>query len=187
VSENERTAARVDILVPDRFASEWELAGYNVRDSIATMSQPGLELALVDHSPMEIATLDGARAREAAGVEVAGVLALVVAKGWKIGERLEQGGEAFSEVAKDVVDVYRLLRASSPAELAAAIRDLPQDPRFRETARLGARHLERAFSDGAPATGLLRELLGKSEETEVIAQSLEALVAEFVSLVEDDA
>ena len=134
-----------------------------------------------------IATLDGARPREAADVEVAGVLALVVAKGWKIGERFEQGGEAFSEVAKDVVDVYRLLRASSPAELAASIRGLPQDPRFRETAKLGARQLESAFSDGAPATGLLRELLGKSEEAEVIAQSLEALVAEFVGLVEDDA
>jgi hypothetical protein len=41
-------------------------------------------------------------------VEVAGIPALVVSKGWKIGERFEQGGDAFQDVAKDVLDVVRL-------------------------------------------------------------------------------
>lgn len=176
-------AARVDVFVPERFANAWELEGYNAADARAVSPQPGLELALFDHSPMRLSALDDVEPERAITLEVAGTLALVVAKGWKLGERHAQGAEAFTEVTKDIVDVYRLLRASRSEEISAALKTLPQEAWLMDVARTGANYLARIFRDDRPAVRSLRTLLGTSEESEIVVESLQMLVEEFVAIV----
>lgn len=181
---DEQYAARVDILVPSGVAHLWEAEGYSARDASATMALPGLEVTLVDHSPMLLAPIGVRRNTEPVTVEVAGIVALLVAKAWKIWERHEQGEEAFREVGKDVTDVYRLLRASRADELQATLRNLSHDARVASIARDGATHLRSLCIDDGPAIELVRELLGASQEAEIITASLAALVEEFHGLVE---
>jgi hypothetical protein len=182
--QDEKEASKLDILVPQGVAHLWNMDGYGARDASATMEQPGLELALFDHSPMLLAQIDLDQHPHSISVEVAGTVALLVAKGWKIGERFEQGGDAFQEVAKDVGDVYRLLAASNPAETRASLERLPLQGDLRGIARKGARYLLDLCSSGGVGTALLRNILGRSEEADVIVASLEVLVEEFHADVE---
>lgn len=182
---DEQYAARVDIFVPASDEHKWEIESYSTRDASAIFVQPGLELALVDHSPMEIRPIDTSQPNESITVEVAGTLALLIAKGWKIHERFEQGPEAFRDVVKDITDVYRLLRSSKIEELHAAVHGLPPDRNIVSVAQTGAAHLRKLCRERGPAIRLLSETLGTVAEVELIAESLEALVDEFCALVEE--
>jgi hypothetical protein len=117
-------------------------------------------------------------------VEVAGTVALLVAKGWKIGERSEQGNDAFREVGKDITDVYRLLRASKIDELRTTLQSILLNGNLHSITRTGAMYLWRSCSHDGPGIALLREMLGKGPEVDLVVASLEALVEEFHELVE---
>jgi hypothetical protein len=82
---DDQYASKVDVLVPAGVAHLWEMDGYSARDASATMEQPGLEVALVDHSPMLIEPIDSDQGSKSVVIEVAGSVSLLVAKGWKIG------------------------------------------------------------------------------------------------------
>lgn len=182
---DEAYASRLDILVPRTVEHLWEAKGYNRRDSLATHSQQGLELCLLDHSPMEITLIDAQDASGSAVVEVASILALLVAKGWKIGERSEQGTDAFQAVRKDIADVYRLLRVAVAEEMEAVLRRLAGHAHVREIAGTGAKYLRDLCGTGRPGAALLSEALGRGEEATVIVASLEVLAEEFADLVEE--
>ena len=181
---DEQYASRVDILVPEGVAHLWRADGYDARDASATLVQPGLELSLVDHSPMSIGPIDVDHDSRSVVVEVAGILALLVAKGWKIGERFEQGSDAFQEVGKDITDVYRLLRVSTVAELRATLRTVPADHNLQGITRTGARYIRSLCSKDGSGIGVLREMLGKGAEVDLMVASLEALAEEFYEIVE---
>jgi hypothetical protein len=176
-----RRAARVDIFVPAAFEYAWSSEGYDGR---AAMVQPGLEACLVDCSRMELATLDDGGPRLTASIHVAGIVALLVAKGWKIGERYDQGSEAFAEVRKDIGDIYRLLQASDPDENAATLRVLRDDRHVRESVRTGARHLRELCTGRGAGLKEFSALLGPSVGERTASASLAALVEEFVETVE---
>jgi hypothetical protein len=180
---DDRYATKIDILVPQAVEHLWEVEGYGNRDSRATHSQRGLELCLLDHSPMRLSPVDTDDDSESVTVEVASILALLIAKGWKIGERFEQGRDAFQEVRKDIADVYRLLRAANSEEMGEVLRRLPHDREAREVARTGARYLG-DLCGGGPGLALLSGILGHSEEAGLILASLEALAEEFAALVD---
>lgn len=62
-----------------------------------------------------------------AGVEVAGVAALIVAKAHKIHERLATGRvDRLSD--KDAADVVRIMQTASASEVGATLAGLRQDP-----------------------------------------------------------
>lgn len=178
-----RIATRIDVFVPARFENDWDLNGYNQRDRTAVMSQAGLEIALTDHSIMELHGLNGDARR--VNVKVAGAVALLIAKGWKIGERFQKGPEEFQKVGKDVADVYRLLLVHDADELSSALRRIPREPRYTETIRTGAEYLRSLCTHGGAGLELLREprLLGDSEEARQSIKSLGYLVEEFCGLV----
>jgi len=175
-------ATEIDVFVPARFDSEWEMDGFSARDASAVMSQEGLELALVDHSPMLMEAVGESRLPLL--VEVAGIGALVVAKAWKLGERYGRGHEEFSSVAKDVLDIYRLLKASEKERVSAALRSIPQEARYRDTALKAATYLRDVITNDGPGIALIYELLGEGAESQIIAASLDALAIEFCSLVD---
>ncbi len=180
---DERYASKLDILVPHGLAHLWKAEGYSTRDSRAAHSQPGLELCLLDHSPMRLCSVEEDDDSESMTVEVASILALLVAKGWKIGERFEQGSEAFQAVRKDIADVYRLLRAGTATEMEAVLRQLPADGGVRHIARTGAKYIRDLCGGGGPGVELLGEILGRSDEASLILASLEALAEDFATLV----
>lgn len=180
----DRYASKIDILVPEGMSHLWDGARYGKRDALAVHSQPGLELCVVDHSPMRLDPLESDRdGVEAVDVEVASVLALLVAKGWKIGERHKQGREAFEEVRKDIADVYRLLRAADPKEMKAVLASLPSAG-LRDVARAGANHVRSLCGRSGDGAALFAEALGAGEEAAIMVESLKALAEEFGALVE---
>ncbi|HTU68830.1 MAG TPA: hypothetical protein VMF11_00800 [Candidatus Baltobacteraceae bacterium] len=175
-------ATEIDVFVPARFDADWNLEGYNSRDVAAVMSQAGLELALVDHSPMPLEAISEPRAPLV--VEVAGITALVVGKAWKLGERHAQGPEEFSKVAKDVLDVYRLLQGSNPSQLVIALQAIPRERRYSETAHQAVDYLRALCTQDGLGLSLLSTILGDGNETLIVSASLSALVDEFCSLCE---
>jgi hypothetical protein len=111
---------------------------------------PGLELAAVDRSPMDITSLETSDTRTIT-VNVAGPAALLVAKAFKINDRLSQAETKPERLTdKDAGDVLRIMRAVPAAQVAASFATLCQNPRVGETAREGLRLLRSQF--GAPAT-----------------------------------
>jgi hypothetical protein len=180
----DRYASKIDILVPEGMNHLWDGANYGTRDALAVHSQPGLELCVVDHSRMRLGPIGADQGRiEAVDVEVASALALLIAKGWKIGERHEQGREMFEEARKDVADVYRLLRAADPEEMKKALIGLPS-AELRDVARAGADHVRTLCGRGGDGTALFAETLGAGEEAAIMVASLEVLAEEFGALVE---
>jgi hypothetical protein len=183
-SEDEREATKIDILVPQSMEHLWQAEGFQRRDYLATQSQRGLELCLVDHSPMRLGHIGVDDSEESIVVEVASILALLVAKGWKIGERYELGAEAFHEVRKDIADVYLLLRAADFEAMETVLRERCKSNDLKEVARRGARFLKDLCGSGGPGLVLLREILGRGEEADLILASLAALSEDFAGLAE---
>ena len=122
----------VDLIVPTEAASgagrrSARLGGEHGKASARKIQ--GLEGALVDNSPAEIHALDPADDRSVV-VTVAGEAALLVAKLFKLGERLARPNRLN---AKDAGDVYRLFDIVAPDEKAARLRRLLDDSRSAST------------------------------------------------------
>jgi hypothetical protein len=174
-----RRGTEIDIFVPGRFDNYWELEGFNRADATAVMKQDGLELALFDKSTMDLTSEDGT---SGIPVLVAGILALTVAKGWKIGERFEQGSDEFAKIDKDVLDTYRLLAASSPNELAKAMQQLPKEPHIVDVAEKGISYLRKLCVESDYALDLLENYLTDPHEIRLVRASVRSLVAELSDL-----
>lgn len=181
----DRYATRFDVFVPERFQNEWLHNTWSHEDDHAAFSQPGLEFALVDHSPLPITHL-GADAEHAEPLilEVAGIAALTIAKAWKIGERHEQGAQAFAEVSKDLVDIYRLLYSSRADDIESALEKRFRDRRLNDVTAEGGRILRALCSNGADGHRLFNETIADSEEFGIHSESFPKLVNEFCELVE---
>ncbi|WP_331734794.1 hypothetical protein [Streptomyces sp. NBC_00887] len=111
---------------------------------------PGLEVAAVDRSPMTITSLEAADARTIS-VNVAGPAALLVAKAFKINDRLKQADARPERLThKDAGDVLRIIRAIPVAQVTASFAKLREDPRVGEITREGLQLLKDLF--GGPTT-----------------------------------
>ena len=106
---------------------------------------PGLEGAVVDRSPIEIAALEPGDTRRVV-VNVAGVAALFVAKLHKLGERLEQPNRL---AAKDAGDVYRLFDLVDAEEMIALLRALLADDRSASATNTALGYARRLFATPA--------------------------------------
>jgi hypothetical protein len=171
-------ATNIDVLVPEAMDHLWATERYGTADVRAALVQPGLELCLVDHSTMNIASI-GSSDRGETSVEVAGVLALLVAKGWKIGERFQQGPDAFLEVKKDIADIYRLLRVAQADDIERVARSLPREGPYRGVALEGANHIGEICGPDGPGPALLSDLIGTSDEAQLILDTLETFAEPF--------
>ncbi len=130
--------AQVDLLVPDAVSGR---AGQGKRsphipphDPRAARIVRGLEGALFDHDAMRVRALDPADTREFE-LAVAGPAALVIAKAHKIRERLTQPKRA-NTVAKDALDVLRVLRGTAEDDVAARWRALLEGSTSPDTVRI---------------------------------------------------
>ncbi|KAF0958013.1 hypothetical protein [Rhodococcus sp. T7] len=156
-----RQGIPVDLMVPSALSNRTSTAGRSPRlpphAKNAMRIATGLEGCVVDNTVMAITALDNADYR-VYDVRVAGTAALLVAKIHKIHERLGTPGRLQN---KDAHDIYRMLVASEPDELAGAFRRLLADPISATTTEHALAWLPELFGN-ASATGA--EMAGRAEE-----------------------
>jgi len=148
----------VDLMVPEALAGSGGRRGARIppHSKHAARRASGLEAAVVDHSPMDVAALDPADARTIT-VNVAGPAALLVAKLHKIGERKEQTGRLLD---KDAHDIYRLLSATTTAEVATGLVDLLANDVAGPATRTALDYLRELFNS---PTALGPTMVGRAE------------------------
>lgn len=113
----------VDLLVPDAVGGPGRRsARIPPHEERTARKVRGLEGVLFDHDPMTIQALDSHDLRRYE-LSVAGPAALVVSKVHKIRERLIESNRARG-VAKDALDVVRLLRGCAENDIAGRLRRL---------------------------------------------------------------
>lgn len=137
----------VDLIVPEAASTGEGRRGARLgtHGKRAARRAAGLEASLVDHAPMTVAALDPADHRQVT-VEVAALPALLVAKAYKIHDRVAAGRtDRLSD--KDAGDVYRIMQTARPVEVGTTMRGLLDDNLAGEAT--------------AQALGYMRELFGR--------------------------
>jgi hypothetical protein len=137
----------IDLIVPEAASTGEGRRGARLgtHGKRAARRAAGLEASLVDHAPMTVAALDPADHRQVT-VEVAGLAALLIAKAYKIHDRVAAGrADRLSD--KDASDVYRIMQTARPAEVGTTMRGLLDDVL--------------AATATAQALGYVRELFGR--------------------------
>lgn len=143
----------LDILAGDSLTTGGRAARIPPHGKMSAKKVPGIEVAVVDRSPMPVRSLapDDARCVE---VDVAGPVALLVAKAFKIEDRLGDAAKRPDRlVDKDAADVLRIMMAVPVREVAASFADLVDDHRVGEVAVTGLALLRRQFG-GADTPGV---------------------------------
>ena len=140
----------VDLLVPEQLAGTGSRRSARIppHDRLSARKVAGLELMTVDNEAVRIESLEPETDRRSVEARVAGPAALLIAKAYKIQERLEDidPGRA---VDKDAGDVLRLMVGSNAREVARTLRRLLNDPEVGMTARTGLGYLTEQFG-GTP-------------------------------------
>lgn len=173
----------VDLMVPAALAGSGGRRGARIppHSRHATRRTPGLEAAVVDHSPMTITALDPEDGRSAE-IEVAGPAALLVAKLHKLGERQERPERLLD---KDAHDIYRLLAATDTSAVGRTLEELRKDELAGPTTRAAMVYLEQLFASGAEALGSM--MAGRAEELvgdpSVVSAAVAALASDLIAAV----
>ncbi|MFJ9634964.1 hypothetical protein ACIRU8_45465 [Streptomyces sp. NPDC101175] len=166
----------VDLLVPHQLAPlpnkkrRTELPPHN---EWATKKVPGLEVAAVDRSVMTLRSLTPDDNREV-DAYVAGPAALLIAKAFKLDERVTEAEakERTDRLSnKDAGDVFRIMAVVPVEKVAATFRALQSDTRVGEVAADGLLRLHKLFGGAAtPGTELaVRALAGDVPERRIRA------------------
>jgi Nucleotidyltransferase len=125
--EGNPTDIEVDLMVPQGFAPAGGRRSVRLppHDKMIARKAVGLEGSILDHDLIEIAALDGSDRRRFT-VCVAGPAALVVAKVYKLRDRIAEG-KADRIADKDAADVYRLMLAVPVSEFLLRLHPLLVD------------------------------------------------------------
>jgi hypothetical protein len=169
----------VDLMVPEHLAGSGSRRGVRIppHDKHSARRAAGLEAAIIDRSPMTVASLDGAG--RSAVISVAGPAALLVAKLHKLGERVDTPDRLND---KDAHDIYRLLVAIETADLAETIRRLRADEISQDVTAQALTYLEQLFASadalGATMAGRAEEGVG---EPDTVSASVSFLARDLLS------
>ncbi len=148
------TEIEVDIMVPDRFARGGGRRSVRLppHHRLIARRAVGLEGSLIDNDLMEVAAFDPSDPRRF-NVRVAGPAALIVAKAYKLHDRIAEAKE--DRIAdKDAADVYRLMLTVPVREFLARLRPLLDDETAGPVCRRGLELVEQLF--GAPRSDGVR-------------------------------
>jgi hypothetical protein len=135
----------VDLIVPTAAAPPGGRRGARLGEHSAQAARKitGLEAALVDHATMTITALEPDDGR-AVNAKVAGVAALLIAKAYKIQERVDSGLDRRLD-DKDALDCLRLMQASAPAQVGATLHSLRDEPVAATVTVTAIGYLEQLF------------------------------------------
>ncbi len=135
----------VDLIVPAHVAASAGRRGACLpgdHGRTAARKSAGVEGALVDHDPIEIASLESSDSRRMV-VNVAGPAALLVAKVHKLGERLATPHRL---IDKDAGDVFRLIEATPLQEMIRLMQTLLADDRPAAAATVAIGYVRQLFA-----------------------------------------
>lgn len=168
----------VDLLVPAEFVARGRRSAHMPpHDRSAARRTEGLEAAAVDADLMTVSSLDPGADDRAMEIRVAGPAALLIAKAYKIHDRVA-APERDRLVDKDASDVIRLMMATDPDDARERVATLLACPRTTAVARTGLEYL-RALFGAARTTGTsmaVRALRGSVDE-----QAVRRLAPAFVA------
>lgn len=174
---------QVDLLVPATFAGRGRRSvQMPPHHKSAAKRVPGLEPCLVDRDLMVIRSLAPSDDRTPA-VQVAGPAALLIAKAYKIHERVTEVGQQRVQY-KDAGDVVRIMQSDSgdPDEIADRIRRLRADDRTADITKTGLQYLRQLFgarnAEGTQAA--VTALEGAMDQS-----SVETLVPAYLNELEE--
>lgn len=174
------TGIDVDLLVPEAVGGSGRRAARIPphREGVARKAR-GLEAALVDQEQVVIQALEESDTRRFE-VASAGAGALLVAKLVKIADRAEVPTRLED---KDALDVLRLLRATTTADLAARLRRLRAEEVSQEVTEQALRLLADLFAtpDASGSQMAVRATSGL-EDAATIAASCAALTSELLEV-----
>jgi len=127
----------VDLLVPESFSVPGSRRSAVIPPHAkgATRKVPGLEPTVVDNDCLAIRSLEPELDRRTITVKVAGAASLLVAKTYKINDRLDQRSGRLSD--KDAGDVIRLMQTSDAHTVADVFARLVRDPAVGEVSQRG--------------------------------------------------
>ena len=154
------TDVEVDIMVPEHFAPAGGRRSVRLppHDKMIARKAIGLEGSILDHDLMEVAALDGTDSRQFT-IRVAGPAALIVAKVYKLRDRLADG--KLDRIAdKDAAAVYRLMLAVPLREFLHRLRPVMDDETAGPVCREAIELMEQLFgSRGADGVRMARDAL----------------------------
>lgn len=133
----------VDLIVPAAVAPPGGRRGARLKghSKRATRKIPGLEAALLDHDTMTISGLPEGDARSFR-LEVAGPVALLIAKAYKLHERLDNAARPDRVDEKDAGDMYRVMQTSNRRQCVEIAQKLVNHPELGTICKIG---LERTY------------------------------------------
>ena len=155
----------VDLLVPETLGGAGRRgARIPPHSTMSARKVSGLEAALVDNAPREIASLDPDDHRRFT-LRVAGPAGLLVAKLHKLGDRQATPSRLDN---KDAHDVYRLLRSTDDVELSQTLATLSHDDRTGDTTARALEYLAELFTDptsvGSRMAGDAERVVGNPDQ-----------------------
>jgi hypothetical protein len=161
----------VDLLVPTTLAPHLGKRSAHLppHPKMATRHVSGLEATLFDHSPLQVPSLESHIDRRVLTVEVAGPAGLLIAKAFKIGDRLQDAGARPDRlIDKDAGDVLRLMMATGSG-LRPAFDKLLQEEQIHDVVAKGCRllHDQFGFARAAGVEMAVRALTGDMGEGRV--------------------
>lgn len=171
----------IDLLVPESVGGGGRRGGrLGEHGNRAARKARGLEAALVDNEPMEIAALAADDERRCQ-IAVAGPAALLISKLHKLGERQEAAGRSED---KDALDVLRLLRAIPTQTLAGRLTMLRGDARAGDVTLEATDYLRAFFSEPTtPGSQMAARAATPLEDPDIVAASSAALASDLLAAV----
>lgn len=176
---------QVDLLVardqaPNAGSRAARIPGHEKKAAIKVR---GLEGALVDREPKRIVSYEAGDIRTFE-MDVAGPMALVLAKSFKIGERAErqrQSPDRWKRAGKDTVDLLRLLMADETDDLVRRMRCIAAEDLAKDAADRGLGYLRSQFGSRRCAGA---QLLARQAEDEQLggqwSESAVRLTSQFL-------
>jgi len=153
--DGKKVKVPVDLIVPTDAAPPGGRRGARLRghSKMAARRIPGLEATLLDHDLMTVASLAGGDVRSFE-IAVAGPIALLIAKAYKLHERLENEARPDRVDEKDAGDAYRIMRTADRQECVEVARRLVDHPELGGACLLGLQRLIVLF-EGSRSQGTL--------------------------------
>ncbi|MDR1851309.1 MAG: hypothetical protein LBR21_01455 [Propionibacteriaceae bacterium] len=136
----------------------------------ATSSATGLELATLDRDLLPVPGIGPEQPIVEAWV--ASKTALLVAKSYKVGERL-QIGRAFDD--KDLADIFLLLDSEEPSRAAEVLKRFAADPMIGSSVEQGRAYIQKVLADPTARSAMQRVTRGYVPQRE-----LEAVLSRWV-------
>ena len=175
----------VDLIVPAQLAPKAGRRGARLprgHGKTAARKSDGVGGAVVDFDPFEITSFEDGDDRRVI-VNVAGPAALLVAKAFKLGERLMTPERL---IAKDAGDVYRLFDMASVADMAQTTKLLLGDDRSEATTRRALGYVRKLFATPrSPGVELaIRALASVIDET-TVAAVMTGYTRELIELISE--